>query len=327
MPPPLRRAPPARPFRSRRRRGAGPHRHAQGRVPRSDPRCDHRDRRPQVAANPGRQTTHRPLHPTAPTHRRTSPALAFTEPATSRQPDTLVHRPRATHPWPPRRSGLYVAADAAGIGHITPHQLRHTLATKAGHQQRDEPRSDRRIARTQDDVDDPDLRPHLQRTVTDEYFSVTTKVENLYTEPAQRQLPADAEGPNIRRIRGETSRVLGNGHCTRPAVLDCRYENDLRNLHPVHRYGATKMWAHLQPQGITVARCTEERLMWPTAGRRSPGARTAAPRSLLPAGPAVPPVRCPTPRFSPTTGVNTRFVQETKVCFSLLRSFLIFDTS
>jgi len=28
----------------------------------------------------------------------------------------------------------------------------------------------------------------------------------------------------MRRLRAETTRLLGNGHCTRPAVLDCRYE-------------------------------------------------------------------------------------------------------
>jgi hypothetical protein len=61
------------------------------------------------------------------------------------------------------------------------------------------------------------------RTVSDEYFAVTTQVENLYAEP-RSSLPAEAEGPNMRRLRGETTRLLGNGHCTRPAALDCRYE-------------------------------------------------------------------------------------------------------
>lgn len=127
-------------------------------------------------------------------------------------------------PIPGRRVDLAVraAADAAGIGHTTPHQLRHTLATQAinngmsleaiaallGHKTMSMTLTYARIS---------------NRTVADEYFSVTNKVENLYTQPAQ-QLPADAEGPNMRRLRGETSRLLGNGHCTRPAVLDCRYE-------------------------------------------------------------------------------------------------------
>lgn len=29
----------------------------------------------------------------------------------------------------------------------------------------------------------------------------------------------------MRRLRGEANRLLGNGHCTRPALLDCRYES------------------------------------------------------------------------------------------------------
>jgi len=28
----------------------------------------------------------------------------------------------------------------------------------------------------------------------------------------------------MRRLRSEATRLLGNGHCTRPTVLDCRYE-------------------------------------------------------------------------------------------------------
>jgi len=38
-------------------------------------------------------------------------------------------------------------------------------------------------------------------------------------------LPADAEGANMRALREETTtRLLGNGHCTRPQALGCRYE-------------------------------------------------------------------------------------------------------
>jgi len=127
-------------------------------------------------------------------------------------------------PIPGRRVDLavYAAADAAGIGHVTPHQLRHTLATQAinngmslesiaallGHKSLSMTMTYARIS---------------NRTVAAEYFAVTTKVENLYTQPAA-PLPADVEGPNMRRLRGETTRLLGNGRCTRPAALDCRYE-------------------------------------------------------------------------------------------------------
>ncbi len=60
------------------------------------------------------------------------------------------------------------------------------------------------------------------RTVADEYFAVTDQVDALYakTEP----LPADVIGPKMARLRREHHRLLGNGHCTRPAELDCAFE-------------------------------------------------------------------------------------------------------
>lgn len=127
-------------------------------------------------------------------------------------------------PIPGRRvdKAVHAAATAAGIGHVTPHQLRHTLATQAinrgmsleaiaallGHASMSMTMTYARIS---------------NRTVSDEYFSVTTQVESLYTQP-EATLPAEAKGPNMRRLRGQTNRLLGNGHCTRPATLDCRYE-------------------------------------------------------------------------------------------------------
>ena len=113
------------------------------------------------------------------------------------------------------------AATAAGLGHVTPHQLRHTLATQAinrgmsleaiaallGHRSMTMTMTYARIA---------------DRTVADEYFAVSEKVEALY-EPAP--LPAEAEGPNMRKLRTETNRrLLGNGYCSRPEELGCRYE-------------------------------------------------------------------------------------------------------
>lgn len=127
-------------------------------------------------------------------------------------------------PIPGRRIDYAVqaAARTAGIGHVTPHQLRHTLATQAinngmsleaiaallGHASMSMTMTYARIS---------------DRTVADEYFAVTTQVENLYAEP-RSALPAEAEGPNMQRLRAETTRLLGNGYCTRPAALDCRYE-------------------------------------------------------------------------------------------------------
>jgi hypothetical protein len=109
----------------------------------------------------------------------------------------------------------------AGIGHISPHRLRHTLATHAinrgmsieaiaallGHRSLDMTRQYARIA---------------NRVVADEYNAVTAKVEALY----HSELPADAEGPNMRRLRAEVHhRLLGNGWCQRPAELDCSFES------------------------------------------------------------------------------------------------------
>jgi hypothetical protein len=60
------------------------------------------------------------------------------------------------------------------------------------------------------------------RTVADEYFAVSEQVEALYGQPAQ--LPADAAGPKMTRLRREHHRLLGNGYCTRPPQLDCAFE-------------------------------------------------------------------------------------------------------
>jgi Phage integrase family len=119
-----------------------------------------------------------------------------------------------------------VIAKRAGIGHVHPHRLRHTLATQAinrgmsieaiaallGHRSLDMTRQYARIS---------------NRVVADEYAAVTAKVEALYKKPV---LPADAEGPNMKRLRSEVHyRLLGNGWCTRPAELDCSFESICEN--------------------------------------------------------------------------------------------------
>jgi site-specific recombinase XerD len=113
------------------------------------------------------------------------------------------------------------AGAAAGLPHIHPHQLRHTLATQAinrgmsleaiaamlGHRSMDMTLRYAKIA---------------NRTVADEYFAVTDQVDALYA--TADPLPADAIGPKMARLRREHHRLLGNGHCTRPAELDCAFE-------------------------------------------------------------------------------------------------------
>jgi site-specific recombinase XerD len=112
-------------------------------------------------------------------------------------------------------------AKKAGIGHVHPHQLRHTVATQAvnrgmsleaiaallGHRSMRMTMTYARIA---------------DRTVADEYFAVSEKVEALYDKAPV--LPASAEGPSMRRLRREHYRMLGNGLCTRPVELDCAFE-------------------------------------------------------------------------------------------------------
>ena len=121
------------------------------------------------------------------------------------------------------RRGLSRVAERAGIGHVTPHQLRHTLATQAinrgmslealaallGHKTLAMTLVYARIA---------------DRTVADEYFTVSEKVEALYDQP--KTLPADAEGSEMAKLRREMHRrMLGNGYCARPVELDCHFES------------------------------------------------------------------------------------------------------
>jgi site-specific recombinase XerD len=120
-------------------------------------------------------------------------------------------------------TALDQASNQAGIGHVTAHQLRHTLATQAinrgmsidaiaallGHKTLAMTMVYGRIA---------------DKTVADEYFAVTEKVEALYDQP--RQLPDDDEGTEMRKLRGEMHRrMLGTGYCARPVEMDCHFES------------------------------------------------------------------------------------------------------
>jgi site-specific recombinase XerD len=114
-------------------------------------------------------------------------------------------------------------AAAAGIDRPTAHQLRHTLATQAinrgmsleaiaallGHRTMAMTMVYARIA---------------DRTVAQEYFAVSEKVEALYDHAAT--LPADAEGAEMAKLRRQMhSRMLGNGSCARPVEMDCHFES------------------------------------------------------------------------------------------------------
>jgi site-specific recombinase XerD len=111
----------------------------------------------------------------------------------------------------------------AGIGHVHPHQLRHTLATQAinrgmrleaiaallGHRSMEMTLTYAQIA---------------DRVVADEYAAISAKIDALYAQAPQ--LPADFETARMAKLRREAhARMLGNGLCTRPAELDCRMES------------------------------------------------------------------------------------------------------
>jgi site-specific recombinase XerD len=127
-------------------------------------------------------------------------------------------------PFDRRTIARYVdtIAHRAGVGHVHPHQLRHTLATQAvnrgmsleaiaallGHRSMDMTLTYARIS---------------DRTVADEYFRVTQAAEAAYDKT--RPLPAHLEGKNMKRLAAEAHRrLLGNGYCTRPVGVDCIHE-------------------------------------------------------------------------------------------------------
>lgn len=111
----------------------------------------------------------------------------------------------------------------AGIGHVHPHQLRHTLATQAinrgmrleaiaallGHRSMEMTLVYAKIA---------------NRTVADEYEAVSSQIDALYGQVTE--LPAAFETATMARLRKEAhARMLGNGLCTRPVELECRMES------------------------------------------------------------------------------------------------------
>jgi integrase len=120
-------------------------------------------------------------------------------------------------PFDRRTIHRYVQAVArrAGVGRVHPHQLRHTLATQClnrgmsleaiaallGHRS---PRMTLVYARIADTV------------VADQYFTATRAVE------ADTRTVTSSAGERDTAARHR--RLLGNGHCTRPLELDCRFQ-------------------------------------------------------------------------------------------------------
>jgi integrase len=121
-------------------------------------------------------------------------------------------------PFDRRTIHRYVQSVArrAGVGRVHPHQLRHTLATQClnrgmsleaiaallGHRS---PRMTLVYARISD------------TNVADQYFKATQAVE------AEAVSPSSGKDHNHHQA-DRHSRLLGNGHCTRPLELDCRFQ-------------------------------------------------------------------------------------------------------
>ena len=128
----------------------------------------------------------------------------------------LVER-RSHTPFDRRTIHRYVASVArrAGIGHVHPHQLRHTLATQCinrgmsleavaallGHRS---PKMTGVYARISSEV------------VANQYFAAIAAME---TQTQRSTSPTTNTAPTASHRR-----LLGNGHCTRPVELDCRFQ-------------------------------------------------------------------------------------------------------
>lgn len=136
-------------------------------------------------------------------------------------------------PIPGRRvdNAVHAAADAAGVGHVTPHQLRHTLATP-GDQPRHEHRIDRRATGPLLAVDDHDIRPHLR---SDRRRGILRRHQRRRSplQPRYRRRRTRPRGRNSRYapaprriITPARQRLL---HAPGRAGLPLR--DDLRNLH------------------------------------------------------------------------------------------------
>ena len=143
-------------------------------------------------------------------------------PAGLREPWLFMDHGRRLGPDSVRKAILKVACEA-GLDKVTPHQLRHTLATQAINRGM----SLEAIAAL---LGHKSMRMTMvyakisNRTVAEEYFKVSEQVEALYDAP--KQLPADVEGTEMRKLRSEMHRrMLGNGYCARPVGLDCHFES------------------------------------------------------------------------------------------------------
>jgi site-specific recombinase XerD len=115
-------------------------------------------------------------------------------------------------------------AKAAGIGHVHPHQLRHTLATQAINR-------GMTLEALAEMLGHKTLRMTLvyariaDRTVADAYDRVTAEVDALYNKPTGLRSAPGGTAAMAHLAAEFDQKLLGNGHCNRPAQLDCQFES------------------------------------------------------------------------------------------------------
>ena len=115
-------------------------------------------------------------------------------------------------------------AKIAGIGHVHPHQLRHTLATQAINRGM----SLEAVAAM---LGHKTLRMTLvyariaDHTVADAYDAVSDQVDALYTKPNGLRTNRNGSASMTQLAHEYDQRMLGNGWCNRPPQIDCQFES------------------------------------------------------------------------------------------------------
>ncbi|MDH3262143.1 MAG: tyrosine-type recombinase/integrase [Gemmatimonadota bacterium] len=115
-------------------------------------------------------------------------------------------------------------AKVAGIGHVHPHQLRHTLATQAINRGM----SLEAIAAM---LGHKTLRMTLvyarvaDQTVADAYDAVSDQVDALYSKPTGLRTNGNGSAGMTGLVDEYHHTMLGNGYCNRPPQLDCQFES------------------------------------------------------------------------------------------------------
>ncbi|MEX1092138.1 MAG: tyrosine-type recombinase/integrase [Acidimicrobiia bacterium] len=115
-------------------------------------------------------------------------------------------------------------AKTAGIGHVHPHQLRHTLATQAINRGM----SLEAIAAM---LGHKTLRMTLvyarvaDQTVADAYDKVSDQIDALYTKPNGLRSNGNGSAGMTSLAAEYHQRMLGNGYCNRPPQIDCQFES------------------------------------------------------------------------------------------------------